>query len=343
MTAVTRRTASVDVPDASRVDWDALLRAQVPTILRGLARDWPIVAAGLRGPTDAMRLLEHHDAGRPIVRFSGKPEIGGRFFYDAAMTGMNFTGTRALLPAVLADIAAELGEAAGVSHYVGSTDVGTYFPGFRDANDLRLDDPMFVANPPLVSLWIGNRTTAATHYDYSNNIACCLVGHRRFTLFPPDQIGNLYPGPLEPTPGGQVVSMADPNAPDFQRFPRFRDALAAAEIAELAPGDALFYPAMWWHQVEALDAFNVMMNYWWNTSPGFIDSPMTTLLHAMLSLRDRPEAEKAAWRAVFDYYVFGPGDAACAHLPEHAQGALARIDDRSARRLRATLIDRLNR
>jgi hypothetical protein len=202
---------------------------------------------------------------------------------------------------------------------------------------------MFDANPPTVSIWIGNRTTAATHYDISNNIACCMVGRRRFTLFPPDQVANLYPGPLEPTPGGQVVSMVDPNAPDYARYPRFAEAEAAGEVAELEPGDILFYPALWWHQVEALDAFNAMINYWWNTSPAFIDTPQTTLLHALLSLRDRPEAEKAGWRALFDYYVFGPGPQAGAHLPEAARGNLAPLDEMRARRLRATLLNRLNR
>jgi hypothetical protein len=101
----------------------------------------------------------------------------------------------------------------------------------------------------------------------SNNIAVCAVGHRRFTLFPPDQVANLYPGPLEPTPGGQVVSMVDFDAPDFDHHPRFRDALAAAQVAELEPGDVLVYPALWWHQVEALDPFNVLVNYWWNAAP----------------------------------------------------------------------------
>ena len=84
----------------------------------------------------------------------------------------------------------------------------------------------------------------------------------------------------------------------------------------MEPGDALFYPAMWWHQVEALESFNVMINYWWNTSPAYMDTPQNTLLHALLSLRDRPEQEKRAWRAMFDYYVFGPAGKAAAHLPE---------------------------
>jgi hypothetical protein len=111
------------------------------------------------------------------------------------------------------------------------------------------------------------------------------VGRRRFVLFPPEQVANLYPGPLEQTPGGQVVTMADIDAPDFERFPGLRDALAVAEVAELEPGDALYYPAMWWHQVNALESFNVMVNYWWNTVPEFMDTPQNTLLHGLLSLR----------------------------------------------------------
>jgi hypothetical protein len=174
-------------------------------------------------------------------------------------------------------------------------------------------------------------------------VACCLVGRRRFVLFPPAQVANLYPGPLEPTPGGQVVTMTDIDNPDFDRFPGLREALDAAEVAHLEPGDALYYPAMWWHQVDALETFNVMVNYWWNVVPDYVDTPQNTLLHALLSLRDRPEAEKRAWRAMFDYYVFGPADRAAAHLPEAARGNLAPLDERKSRRLRAVLLRRLNR
>ncbi len=190
---------------------------------------------------------------------------------------------------------------------------------------------------------MGSRSTACAHFDISHNIAVCMAGHRRFTLFPPDQIFNLYPGPLEPTPGGQVISMVDFTEPDLTAHPRFATALASAQVADLEPGDVLFYPSMWWHQVEALDSFNILINYWWNTTPAFVDTPMNTLLHALLSLRGRPDSEKAAWRNVFDYYIFGPTGAAADHLPAHAQGNLGPLDMRDARKLRATLLNRLNR
>jgi hypothetical protein len=338
-----RETQVITGLDPSAIPYGELLSAQKPAILKGVAADWPLVREGARSAADAIAYLTSFDGGRPVVGYTGSPEIGGRFFYNDDLTGLNFEAKRVPLPEFLGRIAEHLGDEDGPSFYIGSTDLDIYLPGLRERNQLPLDDPMFDANPPLVSIWIGNRTIAAAHFDQSNNLACCMVGRRRFTLFPPDQIGNLYPGPLEPTPGGQVVSMVDFRVPDFDRFPRFRDALDSAEVAEIEPGDVLFYPAMWWHHVEALDPFNAMINYWWNRSPPFVDTPMTTLLHAILSLRDRPEQEKAAWRELFEYYVFGQAERAGEHLPEHARGYLGPLDEMKARRLRAELLRRLNR
>jgi hypothetical protein len=325
-----------------RIPFDELLAADRPALLRGVARHWPLVRRGLEGPAQAAAYLKSFDGGKPILVYVGEPAIRGRFFYDEALTALNFKTERLPLSEALDRLLASADEGAG-SLYIGSTDVDVYLPGLRAENDLALDYPTFRHGSPLVGAWIGNRTVASAHYDISNNLACSLIGRRRFTLFPPDQVANLYPGPLEPTPGGQVVSMVDFSAPDFERFPRFRDAIAAAEVAELEPGDVLFYPALWWHHVEALQPFNVMINYWWNVSPAFIDSPQTTLLHALLSLRNRPDTEKRAWRALFDYYIFGSAERAGAHLPPHARGDLAPMDEIKARRLRARLLQKLNR
>ena len=326
-------------PDA--VPWDELVATQQPALLKGLVRDWPL--ARISSPQEAVAYLKSFYQGRPVVAFIARPELKGRFSYTPDATRLDFQSERGPLDDYLGRVMAHLGDANAPSIYIGSTDVDLFLPGFRAANDLVLNHPMFAASPPMVGAWIGNRTTALAHHDMSHNVACVTVGRRRFTLFPPEQVENLYPGPLEPTPGGQVVTMADIQAPDYERFPKLRDALAAAQVAEMEPGDALFYPAMWWHQVEALESFNVMINYWWNTTPAYMDSPQNTLLHALLSLRDRPEHEKRAWRAMFDYYVFGPAGKAAAHLPEGARGNLAPLDEDMARRLRAKLLQRLNR
>lgn len=340
---ITRRTRVIEGKDAASVPVADLIADGRPVILRGIARHLPLVAAGLEGAAPAMTWLKQFDGGRPVTAYLGDPAIGGRFGYADDCAALNFRRESGSLSGYLDEILATLDDPDAPTIYIGSTDIDLYLPGLRAQAALPFGDPQLAEHPPLVSIWIGNRTIASTHYDMSNNLACCLVGRRRFTLFPPEQVANLYPGPLEPTPGGQVVSMVDLRAPDLDRYPRFAEALAHAEVAELEPGDVLLYPALWWHNVEALDAFNVMINYWWNAVPRFMDTPMNTLLHGLLSLRDRPDHEKQAWRAMFDHYVFGPADQAGAHLPEQARGELAPLDAMSARRLRAKILQRINR
>ena len=343
MLEITRKTGVIEGIEPARIPYAELLRSERPAILKGVVRDWELARAGAESPANAIDNIAKFDGGRPVVGYTATPEVGGRFFYNSDVTGLNFEAKRVTLAEFLNLIKEHLDDPDPPAFYIGSTDVDMFLPGLAERNHLALSDRMFDGNPPTVSIWIGNRTIATTHFDFSNNIACCLVGRRRFTLFPPDQVANLYPGPFQPTPGGQVVSMVDLRDPDLNRYPRFRDALNNAEVAELEPGDALFYPAMWWHHVEALDRFNAMINYWWNVSPAFIDTPMTTLLHGILSLRYRPEQEKRAWHALFEHYVFGDGEQAAEHLPAHARGILAPLDDTTARRLRAELLQRLNR
>ena len=324
--------------------WESLVEEGQPVLFRGAAAHWPLVAAARKSDRDAAEHIASFHSGKPVTVYRADRSEGGRFAYNADLTGFNFTSAREELAPVLEEILAN-GEGEGApSIYIGSTDLGIYFPGLDEANSLHLSEiHPAPAQGVTKSIWLGNRTTATCHYDFSHNIAVCAAGRRRFTLFPPDQVGNLYPGPLDPTPGGQVVSMVDFTSPDLTRHPRFAEAWSHAQIAEMEPGDVLAYPAMWWHHVEALGPFNALVNYWWNAVPAYVDSPQVTLLHAMLSLRDRPASEKAAWKAVFDHYIFGDADTPRAHLPEHILGPLAPMNDTIARKLRALVTRKLQR
>lgn len=325
-------------PDA--LPLQELLASGQPAVLRGLARDWGLVQAGLRSTPDAMDYLRSHYNGHPVTYSHGGPDVAGRPFYNDDFTALNCEVRRSPLGDVLDEIAAHAPDANPPTYYVASLLIDSRLPRFREQNDLDFTSQGIDAPP---SIWIGNRVTASCHYDALNNIACCAVGRRRFTVFPPEQIANLYPGPLEPTPGGQAVSVVDFDAPDFGRYPRFREALASAQTAVLEPGDAIFIPSLWWHHVQGLEAFNVLVNYWWNSAPAYIPTPMHALYHALWTIRDRPEREKQAWRAIFDYYVFGDAQRAGEHLPDAARNVLGPIDEVMARQLRAMLIGKLNR
>jgi len=319
---------------------DELLASGRPAVLRGVASNWGLVRAGLESGEEARRYLTSFYNGKPVDFNFGEPHIAGRPFYTEDFAQLNFKVRRERLDTILAEIESHLQDERPPTYYIASLLVESCMPGFRKDNDLQL---AAVGIDPPPSIWIGNRTIASCHYDAPNNIACCAVGRRRFTLFPPEQIFNLYPGPLEPTPGGQAVSVVDFANPDFGKHPRFRDALAAGQSAELEPGDAVFVPSMWWHYVEGLSPFNTLVNYWWSSMPEFVPTPMNALFHAMWTMRDRPEHEKQAWKNVLEYYVFGPSERAGAHLPERSRGLLGPIDDTKARHIRAMLINKLNR
>jgi hypothetical protein len=326
-----------------QIPFEQLFAAKGPIILRGLVSDWSLVKAGEQSPGKAMEILQSHSSKKPVGVYIAPPEAEARFFYNQDCTGFNYQSKYLQLSDIFAQIREAENNPDHSYYYMNSLTLDNCFPGLRADNDLSFDHQAFTNNQPLSKVWVGTESIAAAHYDVPSNLACCVLGARRFTLFPPEQIHNLYPGPLEPTPGGQVITMVDLKNPDFERFPRVRRALEAAVVVDLQPGDAVYYPSMWWHQVEALSPFNIMINFWWLRSPAYMGNPMDIVMHAIMGIRDRPEAEKNAWREVFEYYIFGPADTPREHLPTSIQGALGELDDDSIRRLRALVKNKLNR
>ncbi|MDP1026708.1 cupin-like domain-containing protein [Sphingomonas sp. KR1UV-12] len=328
-------------PTAEHHDVDAGAFAAIraagrPAVLRGLVADWPAVVAAREGRLrDYLGAMATEEA-IPMVRAA--PEEDGLLHYEAALKGPNFTRTAVTMRGFLAALAAEAGKPRPDTLAVQGLDTRAVLPGFGEAHRLAL-------LPPDVSprVWIGTAAKVATHNDPAENIACVVAGRRRFTLFAPDQIGNLYMGPFHVTPAGTPVSMVHVTRPDLERFPRFAEALAAAESAELGPGDAIYIPYGWYHHVEALAGINMLANFWWNPARRDLGSPWDALMHGMMSMRQLPPDQRRAWRAMFDHYVFlAQGDPA-AHLPPAARGILDANTPEDVAQLRRTLIAALQR
>lgn len=317
---------------------DGVLESERPLLLKDLVADWPLVDAAKQSADAADSYLREFYNGKPVTVSAGPPEIAGRIFYNGDLSDFNFVMRRARLDAFLDVLRQHRDDDRPPVHYVGSTTVDYILPGIREHNDLSFGDVV-----PLVSIWLGNQTCIAAHFDVPDNVACVVAGRRRFTLFPPDQLENLYVGPLDYAPAGQSISMVDLRDPDFEKYPRFRTALQHAQVAEMQPGDALFIPSMWWHHVQGLESFNVLINYWWRCAPDWMGNPMDVLNHALLSIRDLPDAQRKIWQNIFAHYVFEPDEEIVAHIPESARGVLAPIDEPTARKLRGLLLKRLNR
>ena len=293
--------------DPAALPLAALVEAGDPVVLRGIATDWPLVRPGWAGCRTQWRTCAASMRVRPSSTRSAAPRSGAPVLQ------------RGLHPVELRSTARWAGPGAG-----------------RDRHDAAC-----TATANLLRGLAADRAGTATGIRAGQRRRSGQAGHRRHRQHLDRQPGDglvpfrhtrqprllrggaarVHPVPARPDrqsvsgparshAGGQVVSVVDFEQPDFDRHPRFREALAHARRAVLGPGDAIFIPSMWWHHVRSLEPFNVLVNYWWRSSPTWLGSALAALHHAMWAVRDLPAREKQAWEGLFRYYAFGPGERA---------------------------------
>jgi hypothetical protein len=304
-----------------------------PAVIRALVADWPVVHAAGRSPEALKDYLSPFDAGGQIEAFFGEPQIAGKYYYNDDLKGFNFERRRMRFSDALATIVSSLDQAGSPSVYLGSVPAHDFLPGFAAQNPMPLLAPAIGPR-----IWLGHASNVSSHYDAMENLACVVAGTRRFTLFAPELIGKLYVGPIDHTMAGQPVSLAASSAPDSGRFPLFEDIREQALVAELQPGDAIYLPKLWWHQVQSTSPFNGLINYWWDAFSAGPDAPYTSLLLSMIAIAERPLAERQAWKAFFDHYVFRSNGNPLAHLPPEQHGLLGPLKPENYGRIRALVM-----
>lgn len=308
-----------------------------PKLFKGLVDSWPVVRefAG-KSATKLPEYLMGFYQGAPLTVYEAGPEAKARLFYNDEFTGFNFSRHRRQMPDVLKCIEQSRHSSDPKLLYVGSTMIKHWLPGFEQQNVLDLGE-----RDSLNSIWFGNRCLIAPHFDFPDNLALVVGGRRKFRLYPPDQVDNLYIGPFDITPSGQPISLVDVRSPDYERFPNYKLAQDSCLEFVLEPGDALFIPSMWWHSVESLDDFNVLVNYWWRSTPAYLGSPLAAFQHALLSFDGLSQEQKLIWQSLFTQFVFERSDDSIAHIPEGIKGLYAGVDERMAIKLRRGLSDAL--
>jgi hypothetical protein len=304
------------VENASKEQFEKELQGIArPIVFRGLFAKHTVLNS-MASPAQAADFLQsklldkHAKMALTRIPFSEK----SRMFYDEQVKAMNFG---------VANLAAQqcftrMTDASRDADYaVQCVPVEQYMPALLPL----LDNPL-VSEDVKRFIWFGNKVVVAPHFDESDNLAVVLSGKRRFTLFPPTQTKHLYIGPLEFTPAGQPISMVNILNPDLNQHPHYKTAYEHALSVELEAGDAIYIPTPWWHHVQSLSDFNVLVNYWWNPSPLATAKPLSAILHAMQAFKHLPPAQRNDFKALLDYYVFDDAERAAEHLPEHAKGLL---------------------
>jgi hypothetical protein len=305
-----------------------------PLVIRGLCRDWPLVRLARESDTAFAKGLAAFDSGVDADVLLMPAEEGGVVGYNGAFDGFNYEHHRVSVTQVLKRLAHHSREENSPGLALQSALISTCLPGFLQTHALP-----FLDRSVEPRIWIGNRVTTPAHFDEYHNIAVVVCGSRKFTLFAPDQTPNLYVGPLDFAPTGAAMSIARLDRPDDSRYPRLKQALAHAQGAQLQPGDAIYIPPMWWHHVASLERINALVNYWWKPVPAHGYAPQTALgclMHCILSFKSLPPAEKAAWKGLLDFYVFGDDDVA-AHIPLERRGMLGPMSPDQVETLKASI------
>ena len=222
------------VPRIGRLD-GAAFRARaaegLPFLMAGVVKRWPLCALT---PQDLRERF-----GEVPVRARVGDYVATAFAPDRAMQDMSLRtyldiseAPDSHLPPYVGNL--ELRELNGMCHW----------PGYFE----KMGPPRF---------WLGPaRTVTPLHCDYDDNIFAQIWGSKRIFLAPPHHGDYLYPREANPVLFG---SPFDPEAPDFEAFPLARQASIVEVLVQ--PGDMLYVPAGWYHQVRAL-SFSLSSNRW---------------------------------------------------------------------------------
>jgi hypothetical protein len=226
------------------------------------------------------------------------------------------TGSRPF-GAVAEEMRRELQSPSGHRLYVQSVEVDKALPELRPFLRLPVDRCPYGGE---WRAWIGTGDHRVNlHYDGDENFFCMLVGRKRFNIAPFDVLKDIYVGPLN-GPFGPPASVVDPLRPEFQRYPRFEEAIGRFATVDLNPGDVLYLPTHWWHYVESF-GFNVAANYWWSDlAPHEKSKGDVLFLNALLSARALPRHWREFWAAMFEHFVFQLSGDPYEHLAPKDQG-----------------------
>lgn len=228
-----------EVPHLHALDaasFQARAEAGLPFLLSGAARRWPLCAL-------TPQTLRERFGALPVRARVGD-YVGTAFAPDRAMQDMSMLD--------YLDLAAA--GTAGLPPYVGNLEL-------RALNRF-CHWPAFFRKPGPPRFWLGPAgTVTPLHCDYDDNLFAQVWGEKRIVLAPPHHDAFLYTREANALLFG---SPFDPEAPDFERFPLARQAALIECIVR--PGDMLYVPAGWYHQVRSL-SFSLSANRWSRAMP----------------------------------------------------------------------------
>lgn len=294
---------NVTPPPSKAEFWRTVFAQQQPVVWRGAAADQPLVELARRGPRALMQALGERAGSRRVQVTGAPPSAAGRMGFDGTCW-RDWSTRQTSFSGFGDDLLQELAHPSGHCLYMQSAEVAEHLPELEPLTSLWLRDAEAMRDAQ-TQLWIGSGgQRVAIHQDYSHSVAVMAAGVKEFTLYPPQQLCNLYTAPRDELGGEPWRSAVDGRAPDLARFPRFAAAQRTAKTIRLEAGDVLFLPAYWWHSVDSYE-FNAMFNVrWFDVSEAQRVDATAAMAHGLIAARaadagQRQDLAEALRREVF--------------------------------------------
>lgn len=101
-------------------------------------------------------------------------------------------------------------------------------------------------------------TKGPLHRDLTENLFAQIVGRKEMIMLDRRLTRMVHSHSV--LSGVPNYSPVDAEAPDLERYPRFRG--APLMLAQVEPGDLFYIPSLWWHQARSTDT-SISINFWW--------------------------------------------------------------------------------
>jgi len=242
--------ATTTIPRVTRDQFaEKFFARQIPAIVTDATADW-----GMSGRWSPEYLSSLIGSKQVMVSVSAS----GKFSYDPSGKGTSesFSEERMSFAEAARQVSAPND---GRQLYLMQQSIPRQFPELM--REIRV--PQWVPNveETSINLWFGRSSVTPLHYDATNNFFAQQYGEKHWTIFSPADTPHVYPHPIDSKMAH--LSSVDLDSPDLRTHPNF--SLARPIRFTVHPGELLFLPAFWWHQVRS-PAVSTSVSIWWMPS-----------------------------------------------------------------------------
>jgi hypothetical protein len=269
--------------------FDAIVSKRVPVLFRGAARDWPCTQRWTPGYLRERLANKWVTATRsPSRQYRPDPEQG--HYAPDQMHKMLFSE-------FMDNICSTSSSADDPSYYLHRQSLDEHLPELRD--DVRV--PSYVDHRAmlLLSLWMGPAgSVTPIHHDFTDNLFVQVKGRKRVILYDPEPDCAFYRMPFRSSNGRSswhVSQVGSADTADYDAHPQFRQARAVESVVE--PGDIVFVPNFFWHEVHSLDTPSISLSYWWDQRTVAETQAAIATLTEFVSFY---AAQPPTWRSMID-------------------------------------------